>query len=164
MSRLSAEAFKVEKKSPLVVVLDNVRSLHNVGSWSICPTSVRFKPKWGTAEEHLRTGIRVAKALGSPVFRVVLGGAEDRKTPGGIQARIDDCLIAQLQTSESSFKERPARLFEVGDQVRFTDGPFTGIEGVFQIAEGEKRVMVLIEMMSKPLSVGVAPSLLRKIG
>jgi sugar phosphate isomerase/epimerase len=63
-----------------------------VGSWSICPTSVRFKPKWGTAEEHLRTGIRVAKALGSPVFRVILGGSEDRKTPGGIQARIDDSL------------------------------------------------------------------------
>jgi sugar phosphate isomerase/epimerase len=63
-----------------------------VGSWSICPTSVRFKAKWGTAEEHLRTGLRVAKALGSPVFRVVLGGSEDRKTPGGIQARIADCL------------------------------------------------------------------------
>ena len=63
-----------------------------VGSWSICPTSVRFKPKWGSAEEHLRTGIRVAKTLGSPVFRVILGGSEDRKTPGGIQARIDDCI------------------------------------------------------------------------
>ena len=63
-----------------------------VGSWSICPTSVRFKAKWGTAEEHLRTGLWVAKALGSPVFRVVLGGSEDRKTPGGIQARIADCL------------------------------------------------------------------------
>jgi 23S rRNA (guanosine2251-2'-O)-methyltransferase len=32
MNRLSAEAFKDEKKTPLVVVLDNVRSLHNVGS------------------------------------------------------------------------------------------------------------------------------------
>jgi 23S rRNA (guanosine2251-2'-O)-methyltransferase len=32
MNRLSAEEFKQEKKSPLVVVLDNVRSLHNVGS------------------------------------------------------------------------------------------------------------------------------------
>lgn len=32
MNRLSAEAFKVEKKTPLVVILDNVRSLHNVGS------------------------------------------------------------------------------------------------------------------------------------
>lgn len=63
-----------------------------VGSWSICPTSVRFKPKWGTAEEHLRTGIRVSKALGSPVFRVILGAMEDRKTPGGINARIDDTV------------------------------------------------------------------------
>jgi 23S rRNA (guanosine2251-2'-O)-methyltransferase len=32
MNRLTAEAFKDEKKTPLVVVLDNVRSLHNVGS------------------------------------------------------------------------------------------------------------------------------------
>ncbi len=40
------------------------------GGWSICPTSTRFKKTWGTAEEHLSTGIRVAKALGSPVFRV----------------------------------------------------------------------------------------------
>ena len=36
------------------------------GGWSICPTSVRFKHKWGTAEEHLRLGLRVAKTLGSP--------------------------------------------------------------------------------------------------
>jgi len=32
MNRLTAEEFKDEKKTPLVVVLDNVRSLHNVGS------------------------------------------------------------------------------------------------------------------------------------
>jgi sugar phosphate isomerase/epimerase len=63
-----------------------------VGSWSICPTSVRFKKNWGTAEEHVALGLRVAKALGSPVFRVVLGGAEDRKTPGGIEARIEDTV------------------------------------------------------------------------
>jgi 23S rRNA (guanosine2251-2'-O)-methyltransferase len=32
MNRLTAEEFKEEKKTPLVVILDNVRSLHNVGS------------------------------------------------------------------------------------------------------------------------------------
>jgi tRNA G18 (ribose-2'-O)-methylase SpoU len=32
MNRLTVEEFKDEKKTPLVVVLDNVRSLHNVGS------------------------------------------------------------------------------------------------------------------------------------
>ncbi len=71
---------------------DAAQLLLYTGSWSICPTSVRFKPKWGTAEEHLRTGIRVSKALGSPVFRVILGGMDDRKTPGGINARIEDTV------------------------------------------------------------------------
>ncbi|MBC7366238.1 MAG: TIM barrel protein [Undibacterium sp.] len=63
-----------------------------VGSWSICPTSKTFKKTWGTAEEHLRLGIRVAKTLGSPIFRAVLGNMEDRKTEGGIQARIVDTV------------------------------------------------------------------------
>lgn len=67
-----------------------------VGSWSICPTSKAFKPAWGTAEEHLRLGIRVARTLGSPVFRVILGNSEDRKTPGGIRARMAD-TVAVLQ-------------------------------------------------------------------
>lgn len=63
-----------------------------IGSWSICPTSKTFRKNWGTAEEHLRLGIRVAKTLGSPVFRVILGNSEDRKTEGGIQARIADTV------------------------------------------------------------------------
>ncbi len=63
-----------------------------IGSWSICPTSKTFKKNWGTAEEHLRLVIRVAKTLGSPVARVVLGNMEDRKTEGGIQARIADTV------------------------------------------------------------------------
>lgn len=63
-----------------------------LGSWSICPTSKAFKKDWGTAEEHLALGIRMAKALGSPVFRIVLGTAEDRKSEGGIDARIADTV------------------------------------------------------------------------
>ncbi|HEX8311959.1 MAG TPA: sugar phosphate isomerase/epimerase [Chthoniobacteraceae bacterium] len=62
------------------------------GSWSICPTSPKFKNNWGTAEEHLQLGLRVSKAVGSPVFRVVLGSMEDRKTEGGIKARIADTV------------------------------------------------------------------------
>jgi sugar phosphate isomerase/epimerase len=63
-----------------------------VGGWSVCPTSHTFKKNWGTAEEHLRLGIRVAQTLGSPVFRAVLGDMEDRKSAGGIQARIADTV------------------------------------------------------------------------
>lgn len=63
-----------------------------LGSWSICPTSKTFKHDWGTAEEHLALGIRMAKALGSPAFRVVLGNQEDRRSEGGIAARIADTV------------------------------------------------------------------------
>ncbi len=63
-----------------------------LGSWSICPTSVKFRDTWGTADEHLQLGIRAAKALGSPAFRVILGARDDRKTEGGIEARIADTV------------------------------------------------------------------------
>lgn len=63
-----------------------------LGSWSICPTSKAFRKQYGTAEEHLALGLRLAKSLGSPVLRVVLGVREDRKTEGGIEARIADTV------------------------------------------------------------------------
>jgi sugar phosphate isomerase/epimerase len=71
-----------------------------LGSWSVCPTSTTFKPDHGTAEEHLVLGIRMAKALGSPAFRVILGNAADRQTPGGIDARIAD-IVKVLRTARS---------------------------------------------------------------
>ncbi len=64
----------------------------HLGTWSICPTSKSFRKDWGSAEEHLALGIRMAKSLGSPVLRVVLGSGDDRKTPGGIEARIEDTV------------------------------------------------------------------------
>ena len=63
-----------------------------LGSWSICPTARRFKGDWGTADEHLKLGVRMAKALGSPAFRVVLGDRGDRLSEGGIEARIADTV------------------------------------------------------------------------
>lgn len=63
-----------------------------LGSWSICPSSKTFKKDWGTAEEHLALGLKLSKAAGSPVFRVVLGAREDRRSPGGIEARMEDTV------------------------------------------------------------------------
>src|SRR6266498_5989964 len=80
----------------------------HLGSWSICPTSKAFKKDWGSAEEHLRLGIRMAKTLGSPVFRVVLGTGEDRLSPGGIEARIADtvkvCQTCRSQAMDAGVK------------------------------------------------------------
>ena len=80
----------------------------HAGTWSICPTSKFFKDKWGSAEEHLALGIRVAKALGSPVIRCILGMGDDRKSKGGIEARIEDtvkvCKACRTRAMDAGIK------------------------------------------------------------
>lgn len=82
---------------------------------------------------------------------------------GGEPARVHDDLIGLLRTQEASVQHDPERLFKPGQRVLLTEAPFVGIEGVYQMAEGERRVMVLIEILSKPVAVRVAPASLRKV-
>lgn len=80
----------------------------HVGTWSICPTSKSFRDNRGTAEEHLVLGIRVARALGSPVIRVVLGSGDDRKGPGGIERHIaqtvEICRLCRSRAMDAGVK------------------------------------------------------------
>lgn len=72
---------------------------------------------------------------------------------------MDDGLIELLRTLVQT---EPERLFKTGDRVRPTKAPFTGIEGIYQMADGDRRVIVQIEILSKTVAMRVAPSCLRK--
>jgi sugar phosphate isomerase/epimerase len=63
-----------------------------VGTYSICPTSKIVTKDYGTPEEHLALALRIAKTLGSPVVRCVLGNGEDRKIDGGIERQIENTV------------------------------------------------------------------------
>jgi 3-oxoisoapionate decarboxylase len=60
-----------------------------VGAGSINEKSTKFSNQYGTAEELLRKGIRVASALGSPIVGCRIGAIEDRYLQGGIEAHIE---------------------------------------------------------------------------
>ena len=105
------DAFESLEEAPLKALREYAaarRVQMQVGTWSICPTSKAFKPKWGTAEEHLALGIRVARAVGSPVLRVVLGTWEDRLTDGGIDRHIEQmvkvCRAGRSQAADAGVK------------------------------------------------------------
>jgi transcriptional antiterminator RfaH len=83
---------------------------------------------------------------------------------GNDPAKADDELIALLKSHESSRQDTPERLFEQGERVQLTEGPFAGIEGVYQMADGEHRAMVLIELLGKAASLRIEIKGLRKIG
>jgi sugar phosphate isomerase/epimerase len=63
-----------------------------IGMRSICPTSTMFDAKQGTAEEQLLRVARAASLAGSRLVRAVLGSMTDRKSDGGIEARIADTV------------------------------------------------------------------------
>jgi len=63
-----------------------------IGMRSVCPTSTAFDTKAGPAEEQLLKVMRAAKLANSKLVRAFLGTMADRKTPGGIEARIDDTI------------------------------------------------------------------------
>jgi transcriptional antiterminator RfaH len=89
------------------------------------------------------------------VSRLVTFGTEPAKAP--------ESLIETLRTQSKIMSEQPQRLFSPGQRLLVTDGPFSGIEAVYQMSDGESRVMVLIELLSKPTQLKVAPASLRKI-
>ena len=57
----------------------------------------------------------------------------------------------------------PERLFNPGERVQLTEGAFAGIEGIYQMTDGECRAMVLIELLSKPFKLKIGPTNLRKV-
>lgn len=83
----------------------------------------------------------------------------------GVQpAKVDERLVLQLQAKEAAKHGEPQRLFAAGQRVRLTEAPFADIEGIYLMAEGERRAMVLIELMCKPVRVAVTPASLRQAG
>ena len=77
-------------------------------------------------------------------------------------AKVDDRLVALLRFQEAGVREQPRRLFTPGERVQLTEGAFAGIEGIYHMADGESRVMVLIELLGKQAPLSVPPASLRK--
>ena len=82
---------------------------------------------------------------------------------GNEPLRVEDDLIQQLRAQHDVLVKQPQRLFEPGEHLLVTEGPFSGIEAVYQMSDGENRAMVLIELLSKPVKVTLAPSSLTKL-
>ncbi len=83
---------------------------------------------------------------------------------GNQPARVADELVESIRARESSGGINEKRLFKPGEPIRVVDGPFAGVEGIFQSLDGTQRVMILIELMSKPVKMAVSPTSIRRIG
>jgi len=52
---------------------------------------------------------------------------------------------------------RPGRVdFQPGDRVQILEGPLTGLDGIFETEKGEDRAMILVSILGRASSVGIA--------
>ena len=81
---------------------------------------------------------------------------------GARAAKVDDTLVDLLRQRERAL---PAEaMFHHGDSVVITDGPFAGIEAIYQTSEAERRAFILLEILAKPVSMQIDAGRLRKAG
>ncbi len=86
------------------------------------------------------------------VNRIVTFGTEP--------ARADERLIGALRALNHA--QQPQPLFVPGEALYITEGPFAGLEALYQMADGTQRACVLIDLMSKSTPLQIAFSSLRK--
>ena len=78
-------------------------------------------------------------------------------------ARVDSRIINLIKRHEFEINKAPERLFNEGDSLEVTDGPFAGMRAVFEMADGEHRAMVLISLLGKLTRLTIRPSELKKV-
>ena len=81
---------------------------------------------------------------------------------GDEPASVDSQLIEILRIKEQSLLTTPVALHQPGDTLQITEGPFAGLEAVYQMADGEARAFVLIDILNRPTKLNVAIEALRK--
>ena len=108
----------------------------------------------------IRLGTGLESQSWSPIRSTV--GVSRLVSFGQTPAKIDDALVSELRAKSDS-TEVQLRHFELGEQVVVTEGPFVGVEAFYQMADGEGRVMVLLNILSKTVKMAVSPASIRKV-
>ncbi len=78
---------------------------------------------------------------------------------GGQPAVVPDAVMNALRQREdaaSGLHEDKRPLFSAGEPIKLVDGPLAGMEGVFTQQDGDKRVIVLLELLGKVNKVTVS--------
>ena len=77
-------------------------------------------------------------------------------------AKVSDDMVALIRAQCNS-TDVQQRHFTPGETVQITGGAFSGLDAIFQMNDGEQRVMVLLNILSKPVKLRLEPTEVRKI-
>ena len=80
---------------------------------------------------------------------------------GNVPVKVDDALVLAIQSHLQALLLEQVHVAP-GEQLRMNQGPFVGLEAIFQMDDCIARLMVLIEIMSKQVRLSIEPGSLSK--
>jgi transcriptional antiterminator RfaH len=78
---------------------------------------------------------------------------------GSTPAKVDDQLVELLRAREQAAPLQ--MMFEPGQSVTIVEGPFAGIEAIYQTTDAERRAHILLELLSNQVRLSIDPASLR---
>ena len=85
-------------------------------------------------------------------------GVSQLVTFGGRLAELDEQTFKKILNFEKALSCRPAKAYQLGENVVFTHGAFREIQAVYQEPDGDKRVVLLFNLLNKPVRLSVPVS------
>lgn len=79
--------------------------------------------------------------------------------PATVPGQVMDSILALEQTSEKQDQAQP--LFRSGDKVQISDGPFAGLQAIYNMPKGEERCLIFLDMLGQQQSIEIEETVLR---
>jgi len=91
-------------------------------------------------------------------------GVRDFVKFGGVPAKISDELLQKLKVVDEGIGDKiQSKTPRAGERIRIMSGPFKDLEGVFEMADGEQRSIVLLNLLGKLTKLEVLNSNIEKV-
>lgn len=79
---------------------------------------------------------------------------------GTTPAKVNDDLIQVIRSR--MLGDETLHQFNPGDLVQVTEGPFVGLDAIYQSKDGEERVVILLNLLCKDVRMSISPAGIKK--
>jgi len=84
---------------------------------------------------------------------------------GGVPAKVPNSVISYLQQLDDDDNvesmAEPKGLYQTGTRVEVTEGPFAGLQAIYQLPRGDDRCLVLLDMLGKQQRIEIEERILQ---
>ncbi|MDG1144072.1 MAG: transcription termination/antitermination NusG family protein [Burkholderiales bacterium] len=82
---------------------------------------------------------------------------------GGKYAELGEETLKEIQNYENALLSHPLKAYQIGENLTFTHGAFRDVRAIFEEPDGDKRVILLFEILNKQVRLSVPVQAINRV-